>query len=291
MRAAVFLFVVACGAPAARAPAPSDYEIRVARPSHVGERTAVVVDAKIDESNKTFTEHVLLKHEEKHFRLHFDALAEVREVDAYGAPSRTDFTIRAFTKDDDSLVSPGKHLVIASAPKKSDAVVDIDGQPASPEMRALVDEVVPVGRGVGDADTVFGVRDRKRVGDAWPFDKRAMVYELARTGVLAKPEAIDGHVSLASAEHGCVDVRIDLSVAAFEPEKPLPEGSEITRSRVKVRVDELLPVDPRLPRRGDDTVVHAEFEAFVPVKDQVEVAGVTVDHVSDRTRHATYTTL
>ena len=291
MRAVVFLFVVACGAPAARSPAASDYEIRVARPSHVGERTAVVVDAKIDESNKTFTEQVLLKNEEKHFRLHFDALADVREVDAYGAPSRTDFTIRAFTRDDAALVSPGKHVVIVSAPKKSDAVVEIDGQPASPEMRGLVDEVVPVGRGVGDADNVFGVRARKRVGDAWPFDKRAMVYELARTGVLAKPEAIDGHVSLASAERDCVDVRIDLSVAAFEPEKPLPEGSEITRSRVKVRVDELLPIDPRLPRRADDTVVHAEFEAFVPVKDQVEVAGVTVDHVSDRTRRATYTAL
>ena len=291
MRAVFVLFLVACGAPAARTPARSDYEIRVARPSHVGERTAVVVDAKIDESSKSFTEQVLLKHEEKHFRLHFDALAETREVDAYGAPSRTELTIRAFTKDAAPVIGAGKHLVIVSAPEKKDALVEIDGQPASEEVRAFVDEVVPIGRGVGDADTVFGTRERKRVGDAWPFDKRAMVYELARTGVLAKPEAIDGHVSLASAARDCVDVRIDLSVAAFEPEKPLPEGSEITRSRVKVRVDELLPIDPRLPRRADDTVVHAEFEAFVPVKDQVEVAGVTVDHVSDRTRHATYTSL
>ncbi|HEY1955599.1 MAG TPA: hypothetical protein VGH28_08300 [Polyangiaceae bacterium] len=265
------------------------------RPSRVGERTAVVVDATVDESNKTFTEQVLLKHEEKHFRLHLDAVAETREVDAFGAPARSELTIRAFTRDGTAVIAPGKHLVIVSAPKKSDAVVTIDGEPASADVRALVDELVPIGRGAGDADAVFGTHGRKRIGDAWPFDAQAMVSELARTGVIAKPNAIHGQVSLASAERvggvDCVDLRIDLGVSAFEPEKQLPEGTEITRSRVTVRVDEVLPVDARLPRRADDTVVHAEFDAFVPVKDQVEVAGVTVEHVSDRTRHASYTPL
>jgi len=293
MMRSVLLLLASCSAAAPRALSVSnDFEIHMRRASRVGEREAVVVDATIAESSKTYTEQVLLKHDEKKFRLHLDAIAETRAVDAFDQPTRVDFAIRAFTKDDVALVAPGKHVVIATAPKKKDAVVEIDGAPASAEMRTLVDEVVPVARREGDADVVFGTRARKRVGDAWPFDRAAVVHELARTGVIAKPDAVSGHVSLAGTTRAggidCAVVRIDLAVSAFEPETALPEGSEITRSRVAVRVDELLPLDAHLSRRGDETLVHAEFEAFVPVKGQAEVAGVTVEHVTDRTRRATF---
>ena len=297
MRRAVVLFAVLGCAPArvsAPAVAPAAYEIRVRRPSRVGERTAVVVDSTIDESNKTYTDQVLLKNEHTRAHLHLDAVAETREIDALGLPVRTDFTIRSFTKDGSALAAPGKHVVVVSAPAKKDARVEVDGSPAGDELREAVDDVVPIAR-AGDPDTIFGAHAAKRVGDAWSFDKGAMVHELARTGVLTKPSAVDGRVSLASVARvggvDCVDLRIDLAVSEFAPAKPLPDGSEITRGRLTLRIDEELPVDARSPRRADETVVHAEFEAFVPVKDQAEVAGVTVERVTDRTRRATYTPL
>ena len=290
-----FVSFAACAPHAASAPpVAATYEIHLRRSSHVGDRAAVVVDATIDEANKTYTEQVLLKNDKTHVRFHLDAVGETREVDALGLPVKTDFAIRALTKGSAALVAPGEHVVVVTALDKKDARVEVDGAPASAEVHDAIDDLVGLSR-PGDPDALFDVRARRRIGEAWAFDDGAMAHELLRSGVRAEASALAGRVTLASVEPvagvTCARLRIDLAVSAFEPAKPLPEGSEITRSRLTVRVDELLPLDARSPRRADETTVHAEFEAFVPVKDQAEVAGVTIERTTDRTRRATYTPL
>lgn len=292
LKSAIFFVLCACGAPKVEHAAPLDHAIQLRRPSHVGDRWHVVTDATIDETRTTYTEQVLVKKDEKHRRLHFDAEAKALAVDAYGDVTREDLSIASFTDGARSIVDRGKHIVIELAQKKADSVVEIDGVAATSDMRELVDDVTAISHGAGDPDTFLGTRDRQPVGGSWPFDKEAMRIELARAGVNAKTSAIEGRVTLANvardANVDCLDVRIDIDISAFEPAAPLPEGSTITKGKVSVRIDELLPIDARLSRKGDDLVVHAEFEAFIPVKGNVEVAGVTIESKTDHTRHARY---
>ncbi len=290
------LAAISLGACASRAPeqprAPSDYAIELRRPSHKGERLHVVTTATFDESRTTSTEQVLVKKEERHLRLHLDADLDVLEVDPLGDVTREDLTVASFTEGPREIVARGGHIMIQLAAKKNDSVVEIDGKNATAAEREMIDMVTAISHGAGDQNTVLGTRVRQPVGGVWAFDKDAMRAELARTGVTTEANALDGHVALASVDRidgvDCLDVRMDFSLSAFTPEKPLPEGSTITRSKVTARVDEHLPIDAHAERKGDDLVVHAEFEAFVPVKGNVEVAGVTFESRTDHTRHTHY---
>ncbi len=297
-RGAWLSLFVACGGPApALNPnvATMDYEIHMRRPSRAGDKVRMVVDSNVDESTKTYTEQVVVKKSEKHHRLHLDAIADIRAVDAFGDVARVELTITSFTNRDVVVLAPGQRLTIVPAPKKADAVVEVDGQRASPDVRELVDAVLQLAHTVGDEDAVLGTRVRQRVGGTWRVDDTAMIRELARTGAVVKPEALAARASLADIERldgtACMDVRIDLTVSAFEPIAPLPDGSQVTRSKVAVHIDEHLPLDVELPRSRSEVVVHSEFEAFVAVNGQAEVAGVTVDNTTDQTRKVRYTPL
>jgi hypothetical protein len=117
---------------------------------------------------------------------------------------------------------------------------------------------------------------------------------LLRNGAIVKDDAISGHVMLAGKERvdrdDCLDVRVDLRINAFTPTAKLPEGSQVTKGTVTLRVLYVLPIDvTRGPRRGE-LDVHTEFEAFVPVQ-SAETAGVTVDTRSDRHRTVAYAPL
>ncbi|HEX4516628.1 MAG TPA: hypothetical protein VGH87_19630 [Polyangiaceae bacterium] len=263
------------------------------RPSHAGDKVRVVVDSTVDESSKTYTEQVVVKKAEKHHRLHLDAIEDIRAVDAFGDAQRVELTITSFTNRDVVVLAPGQHLTIVLAPKKADAVVDVDGAHASADVRELVEAVLPLAHTPADADAVVGTRVRQRVGGSWRVDDAAMIGELARTGAAVKPEALVARASLADIERSegveCMDVRIDLDVSAFEPVAPLPEGSQVTRSKVAVHIDEHLPLAVDRPRLRSEVVVHSEFEAFVAVNGQAEVAGVTIDRTNDETRKVRYT--
>ena len=119
-----------------------------------------------------------------------------------------------------------------------------------------------------------------------------MKVALLRNGASAQDDAIHGRVTLAGVDRDDLDLRVDLHVDSFTPLAPLPEGSQITKSKVLMQLKFALPIasttktNPGL--RSVDLDVHTEFEAFVPVQ-SAEVAGVTFDSRTDLHRSAAYT--
>jgi len=77
--------ICACATHAPPPPrATSDYAIELRRPSHAGDRAHVVTTATFDDTRTTYTEQVVVKKEERHHRLRFDAMQQVLEVDPLG---------------------------------------------------------------------------------------------------------------------------------------------------------------------------------------------------------------
>jgi hypothetical protein len=286
--------MLACGGPAAHdaRTAPPTFEIRLHRPSHVGERWHIVADGTQSESKSTYTEQVVVKKSEKHQAIHFDATVTALAVEG-GVVSRAEYLVTAFesVKNHEQLLAPGKHVVIQPAPKKDDTVIAVDGQPATPDVREALGIVMALTREPGDDDTVFGTHERQPIGASWAVNGAAMRTVLVRNGASAPSDAIHGQVTLASrTPDDCLDVRVDLHVDSFTPLAPLPEGSQITKSKVLLQAKFALPIDTRLSLRRAELDVHTEFEAFVPVQ-SAEIAGVTVDSQTDHHRSTAYTPL
>jgi hypothetical protein len=294
VKAAVWVSLVfACSAPRAHEPtAAQSFEVHLHRAMHVGDPWHVVIDGTSHESSSTYTEQVVVKKSDKADAVHFDAAATARAVD-HGVVTRTEYVVAAFDHGHDhrELVPPGKHLVVETVGKKQDAIVEIDGQSASKEIREAVAVVLSLTHGPGDEDTIFGTTARQRVGMSWSTNQEAMKAELLRNGASARDDAIHGLVTLVGVERvgatSCLDLRVDLHVDEFTPLAALPEGSQITKSKVIMKAMFKLPVDTALGLRAAELDVHSEFEAFVPVQ-SAEVVGVTVDTQTDLHRSETY---
>ncbi len=287
--------VLACSGPRANdaSTVPQAFPIHLNRPSHVGERWHVVADGTQDESSSTYTEQVVVKKSEKHQIVHLDATVTALAVED-GIVSRAEYVVTAFDrgKDHRDVVGRGKHVVIQPASKKDDTVVEIDGQSAAADVREALGVIMPLTREPGDEDTVFGTHELQRIGASWPVNAAAMKVALLHNGASAQGDAIHGRVTLAGIDRNCLDLRVDLHVDSFTPLAPLPEGSQITKSKVLMQAKFELPVASTAGTssevRSVELDVHTEFEAFVPVQ-SAEVAGVTVDNRTDLHRSAAYT--
>jgi hypothetical protein len=272
---------------------PRSYPIHLNRAVHVGERWHVVADGTQDESSSTYTEQVVVKKSERHQIVHLDATVSALAVEN-GVVSRADYVVIAFDrgKDHREVVGAGKHVVIQTAPKKDDTVVEIDGQSATADVREALGVIMPLTREPGDEDAVFGTNAAQRIGASWPVNVAAMKVALLHNGASATDDAIHGRVTLAGVDRDRLDLRVDLHVDSFTPTAPLPEGSQITKSKVLMQIEFELPTSTARTNTAlrSELELHTEFEAFVPVQ-SAEVAGVTVDSRSDLRRSAAYTPL
>jgi hypothetical protein len=280
-RATWLCVLVGCGATAHTAQTqPGSFPIQLHRPMKLGARWHVVSDGTSSEASSTFTEQVVVKKSDKHAKVHFDATASAVAVED-GVVSRADYAIVAFEKNGATLVPAGHHVVVETAAKKEDARIEVDGQPAAPEVRDALDVVLSLARDNENEDAIFGTALRQPIGGSWPVAIGPTKLVLERNGAVARDEAISGHVTLSGTERveadDCLDVRVDLHINAFTPTPGrLPEGSQVTKGTVAMTALFVLPVDvTRRVRRGE-LDVRTEFEAFVPVQ-SAEDAGVTVE--------------
>jgi hypothetical protein len=271
------------------APTPTTFDVRLHHTAHVGDGWRVVADGEASEASSTYTEQVVLKKSDKKEHVHWDARAVVREMDAL-FPKRIEYTLASFTRDGKPVLEAGTRVLVTTAAKREDALVEIDGRKASAEVRDAIDAAIPLTHGPGTEDMVFGSDQRQSIGGSWVINVAAMQVELGRNDVSATPDAVQGRATLVGIEPivgvMCLHVHVEVRVEPFGLKKPLPDGSQVTRGRVVFRAEFFMPIDGAA-RRRDEIEVHTDFEAFIPTE-SAEVVGVTVEHHVGHHRTTTY---
>jgi hypothetical protein len=243
-----------------------DYEIRLNRPTAVGNRYRLTSTASDEQSANAKVDGQPARSQRELIAAELIADVEVLAVTPKGRESKVSLTIEKFTRTDPQggeLLPPGSTVVAEYAGGKTTFAVG--GAPAARNV-ARAFEVAGItmhdDNKPGD-DDIFGTAGRKKVGDTWEINTALAVAELAKTGV--KVEAVKPNGSATVAEltkaNGLPVVRIDATLAMDGIAPPLPPGVTIQKSAFKATFSGLFPTDLTKPRQQESQTLDLQIEA------------------------------
>lgn len=302
MLLAVGLFGLACsGNPNATrvsvSPAPSaettprEYSVRLQRPRHIGQRGRLVVDDEDLQTNILHFTDSPPHRDEPSRQIHFEAIEEVQALDEWGEPLQLDYTVTSFVVREQQQVErplqTGQRIHLTRARRAQDAVVLVDGQPASQRVRNFLSSVLHLDVGNAFGDGVFGTPHRQHLGAHWPIDRSRAFQVLQKLGMEAPEENITGQVRLVDVTRigsvECLDVQANLRLENYRLTTAPPHTNQL-RSLLVVQTRWLLPVDERLPALQVTVKLDSEnvFEVHPPGEDPA-IAETRSHHQSQTT--------
>jgi hypothetical protein len=248
------------------APTARTSVIHVQHPRRVGDRWHVVAD---DESSLRTVARVADAPPVDSIKttyVHVAGTVVVDELQANGrSPLRDETTVDELWTTLDLgakqvLAPPGAHVVIARAAKKEDALVTVDGAPASQAVRDAVDPVFTLTTYTGPSDDdVFGTTAPQSIGGEWAINQALAEKSLIASGIVASPGAVTGTTKLVGVQSidgiECLELEVRMTVGAVQSIGSLPPGSTIQSASIDVGLHVLMPPDEtRAVSRSDMTM-------------------------------------
>ncbi len=135
----------------------------------------------------------------------YEADVTVREVNAHGEPTVEQHKVIKFEvtekAEKSSPVEPGKVIVAKSRNGKLPGFT-VGGAPASKAVAGYLSTVIVMSDGGATEDQLFGAKGKKKIGDSWRVNARALARDLRRRPMSLPPRAknITGTVKLVRAE-------------------------------------------------------------------------------------------
>jgi hypothetical protein len=222
-----------------------DFEIKLVRPAKVGERYGVQSKGSQEQHLTVTIAGKAAPPQDQVMSAALTAKAEVLAVSPKGREIKTRFTVVKMTKmtggRTDDVLPAGAVIVGERADAKTEFTVD--GKPAASDVAQLLGLVISLENDHGaDDDTIFGTKERKKVGDTWHVNAAAAAADLAKSeGMTVDAANISGTVALAEQVKDNLKITgaLDMKQVAF----PLPAGMHVTSSDLKASFSGLFPVD------------------------------------------------
>lgn len=174
-----------------------DYEIRLHRPSRVGEKTKVLATGKESEEVSVTSAGRTLRQEKKEFSVELEGVSTTLEVSPKGKPTRLSFQIGKFVKTEAGLQKEllPRDTVVTASRRGAKMVFEVSGTPVSPEIEKALGVVISIGGTDSTDDDMFGTRERRRIGESWGVNKSALAASM-NTDPRMTMRDIDGQVTL-----------------------------------------------------------------------------------------------
>lgn len=274
-------------------PAPAaarTYPVRMHSVNRVGDRThAVIDDDKRDQTLTRLTGQASSK-SDKVTHAHLEGIIVVQEVDDRANSRRSEIVVTELWQTTGEgarvvLAPAGAHVMVTRAARKQDAVVTVNGQPASKEQRDAIDGLMTLTVGGPSDDEIFGTTEPQAVGAEWGVNVGLAQKDLSEKGIVAN--SLTGKVKLAGIEQvgtaECLDLRADLTIAGITSVDELPKGSVIESASVDAHMRGLFAVDGR-GRLAEELETATKMKVKVPTPQ----GDVLVDIKSVDRRRASY---
>jgi len=255
---AVFVLAGCAGAldaPVVSAPTARTYVIQVEHPRRVGDRWHVVAD---DESSARTSARVADApapvDSSKVTHVHVEGTVVVGALQPNErSPLRDETTVDELWTTLDLgakqvLAPPGAHVVVERAAKKEDALVTIDGIPASQAVRDAIDPLFTLTTYTGPSDDeVFGSAVPQSIGGEWAINQPLAEKSLIASDVVAAPGTVTGSTKLVGVQSidgvDCLELEGKMTVGGLVSIGSLPPGSTIQSAAIDVALHLLVPVD------------------------------------------------
>jgi len=261
--------------------APKTYAVHLSHPNRVGDRLRVVADKIEEKATKVTAGDVVIddKHEKR--IIHIDEISTVLAVNEQGRATKTREDIADLTIDGKSVVKGAVEIV--RAPKEKDAVITIDGKPASEDARDALKSMLKLSSGGPTDDDVFGTKTPQAVGAHWAVNTQLAHDDLRDdTGLDASKVTGDIWLENVTSDGGkeALDVRAKLGLDGLVP-PDVPQGSTVEMGRADVDLQTMLPVDGRPERLSERMSTAITFRLRVKTAKGPALVVVTVSEKRD----------
>ncbi len=192
-RAIFSLFLICVTASAA-----DEYEVRMTRPSKVGQRILITGSYQGSDSLEAKANGNAVRNDENSMEIVFESEQEAMEVTRAGKTSRVRVKlVKLNGKYNGAPISELKAGdVIESGPAGARDKFTVNGEPATQQQDKIARNIISTSReGVATDDEVFGPGRKIKVGDEWPINPEAAAKQGAIEGIPGfKPEDLKGTV-------------------------------------------------------------------------------------------------
>jgi hypothetical protein len=240
--------------------AGDSYEIRLQRPSRVGQRGRVVVTG---EKHQTMTMRLngqTARQDQQDLRVRFEAVETVREVDSSGNATRSEYTVETFSAGTGAelvpVVADGVTITVVRANARNQAQVLVNGQPAEENVRNALEAVVSVTVNPLNDDEVFGTTRRQRPGASWPLQSavaaRSFNQSTGMTGRFTGQTRLVQRTQVQNRE--CLEITAEMN-GTISQLPNMPPGAVVRNAQVNATMRGMFPTDVSVPRLVSNTAM------------------------------------
>ena len=113
-------------------------------------------------------------------------------------------------------------------------------------------------------DDIFGTKKKRKVGDSWKLNAKALAASAKRDKVGIDPKKATGKITFASVVkirgHECLEVKGQFTVKDVRPPMNLPRGLRLAKSVMTGRMHSKQPVNPKLPELENHMSMSLDIE-------------------------------
>lgn len=232
------------------------YEIRLARPSKVGDTVRIEATGATKKTTVLTIDGKEQKPLEELYGISVDGTIKVLEATAKGIETKLSLTIDSCVAKvgEQSLpLLPRGTVIIAAWDKENrDTRFTLDDKELPQDVAELLDLIVTTSdpESVSD-DEIFGSKEKRKAGDSWAIDAVAAARELERLGLKVKPEHLFGETSLEKVVdvNGVPNIVVvtDFTARSLTSDGKRGKTLKIESGNLKIKTKVTLPVDPSLP--------------------------------------------
>ena len=252
------------------------YPVQLSHASRAGERLHVVSDQVEEKSTKVTIGDAIIDNKNEKRVLHLDSISTVLTVNESGRATRTRDEVKELTVNG-KLVVKGV-VEIQRAPKEKDAVITVDGAPASEEAADALKSMLKLGTSGPTDDDVFGTKTAQAIGAHWTVNTQLAHDDLRDdAGLDASNVTGDAWLEGVGQVDGkdALDVRAKLTLDGLTPNE-IPAGGTVELGRADVNLQAALPVDGKPERLSERMTMKVAFKLRMKTAKGPALVAVTV---------------
>jgi hypothetical protein len=253
-----------------------EYEIRMHRPSKVGDKFQTTVAAKEIQETTIAANNNPVESKKEDRSVAFSGVVEVLAVDAKGMPVKISATVEKLMKNEagaSSEVVPKGDVIVASLDGRKQ-VYQINGTPAGADVAKALDLTFSLSTSGVTDDEVFGTNEKKKAGESWGINAELAKKDFAESFGL-NVEKMAGKVTFIGVANRADGDVLKLGVVmTIKAMPPMPPNFVVDQSSAEARMEGEFPVDATRPRPNESMSLKMNVTAHgqTPNGDKVALA-------------------
>lgn len=236
--------------------AAEDFAIRLSHPEKPGSRMETDTTADTDDV-VTFSVRGRVFRENKNqesWRLR--AMETIDAITDQSEASRKTLKVIEFTQSSDGVTKPvlKPGAIIKAASDKGEETFTVDGSPAAPQVRKMLERLVSLSEdGRPTDDDLYGTSKRKKIGERWPIDSKAIARAMKTAKLSVAPDAVSGQATLKAVreKNGRRFLEIETTVATRDMEVEFIPTFKVVKAESNTTFSGLFPADDKGGRIQD----------------------------------------